>query len=157
MTSGENDNPATDDEITSFRAATIDGGGSHNNAAGVNSFRLYIIEDGGSFTTNSDVADSGKYTLDNGYMAYGLLINAAFGPVKVKLQGAYVQAHKPAKDQKKDMGYEADANIGYALTKSSTFYVEGAYLKTGKFYEGVDGENETQNAQYINFGITYSI
>jgi len=154
MVSGDDD--TTDGKDKSFLDATIDGTANYA-GAGVNSFRLYIIEDGGSFTSNSDVAAAGKYDNTSGYLAYGLSVDGTFGPLTAKLQGAYVQAAKVASGVKKDMGIEIDANIGYALTKSSTLYVEGAYLKTGKFYESYNASGEKQNAQYINVGMTYSI
>lgn len=155
MISGDSDNTGGN----SFLNATIDGKGD----SGINSWRLYIIEDGGSFTTNSDVTNTGKYTNSNGYMAYGLSLNFTLGPVTTKLQSAYVLATKTASSQKTDMGFEFDANIGYALTKSSTLYVEGAYLKAGRFYETTDtttgtaGTVEKQNPYYVNVGMTYSI
>jgi hypothetical protein len=148
--SGDGDNAATDDESKSFRRATIDGSG-----AGINSFRLYIIEDAGSFTTNSDVTDAGKYDSDNGYTAYGLAVSAAVGPVTCKFQGAYAKMQKAGSGGSKEMGWEADANIGYALTRTSTFFVEGAYLLTGKAFE--NSGLEKQSAQYINVGMTYSM
>jgi len=156
MVSG--DDNTTDGKDTSFINATIDGGSVAG--AGINNFRLYIIEDGGSFTSNNDVATSdnnstGKYDNTNGYLAYGLSVGGEFGAITVKLQGAYVQAPKVASGADKDMGIEFDANVGYALTKTSTLYVEGAILKTGKYYENAGGD--TQTAQYINVGMTYSI
>ncbi|MBP9024347.1 MAG: hypothetical protein KBH06_14185, partial [Spirochaetes bacterium] len=60
------DDPDTSDKDESFMNSTIDG-----TSSGVNLWRLYIIEDGGSFTTNSDVAGSGKYSSVDGYMAAG--------------------------------------------------------------------------------------
>jgi len=155
MISGDKDNTGGD----SFLNATIDGKG----AGGINSWRLFIIEDGGSFTTNSDVTNTGKYTNSNGYMAYGLSLTFTLGPVTTKLQSAYVTAAKTASGQKSDMGFEFDGNIGYALTKSSTLYVEGAYLKAGKFYEttdtstGLAGTIEMEDPYYVNVGMTYSI
>lgn len=145
------------DEDTSFINATIDGGTS-----GINSWRLYIIEDGGSFTTNSDVASgdynisTGKYDNTNGYMAYGLAVDGTFGPITCKLIGAYVQALEVASGADKDMGIEVDVNVGYALTKTSTLFVEGAMLQTGKYYENTPG-NDTQTAQYLTLGVTYSL
>lgn len=148
----------------SFLNATIDGRGE----GGINNWRLFIIEDGGSFTTNSDVTNTGKYSNSNGYIAYGLSLNVTLGPVTTKIQGAYALAAKTASSQKNDMGFEIDGNIGYALTKSSTLYVEGAYLKAGKFYEttyiyddpdtaGTIETIKTQNPYYVNIGMTYSI
>jgi hypothetical protein len=157
MVSGDDD--LTDGEDNSFINATIDGKGS----SGINNFRLFIIEDGGSFTTYSDVTNTGTYTNYNGYMAYGLAINAKLGPVSAKVQGAYAQAVKVTSSQKKDMGIEVDANIGYTLTKTSTLYIEGAYLKAGKFYETTDTSTgapatvEKQNPYYVNVGMKYSI
>jgi hypothetical protein len=150
------------DEDNSFLNATLDGG-----SAGVNSYRLYIIEDAGSFTTNSDVANAGKYGNTFGYIAYGLSVDGTFGPITCKLIGAYVQAAEAPSGVKSDMGIEVDANIGYALTKSSTLFVEGAYLKTGKFYESVafdpttgaipNASGKKQNAQYLSLGVSYSL
>lgn len=156
MVSGD-DNIATGDN-NSFLDASIDGRG-----IGINSFRLYIIEDGGAFTTYSDVTATGTYTNYNGYMAFGASAGAELGLVKIKLQGAYVQAAKVASNQKRDMGIEVDANISYGITKSSTLYVEGAYLKAGKYYETTDtstgnaGTVEIQNPYYVNVGMKYSI
>ncbi len=159
------DTNTADGRDNSFINATINGGG-----AGINNFRLFIIEDGGSFTTNSDVAttydsttgnaisSTGKYDNTSGYTAYGLAIDGTFGRITAKIQGAYAQAINVATGKKKDMGFEADANLGFALTKSSTLYVEGAYLKTGKFYNTANGVLKgKQNAQYVNLGVTYSI
>ena len=156
MVSGDDD--LTDGEDNSFINATIDG-----KSSGINNFRLYIIEDGGSFTTYSDVTNTGTYTNYNGYMAYGLAFDVKFGPVSVKVQGAYAQALKVASSQEKDMGIEVDGNISFVLTKSSTLYVEGAFLKAGEFYETTDTSTgapatvETQNPYYVNVGMKYSI
>ncbi len=143
------DDNTSDKEDSSFIDATVDGDGS-----GINIWRLYIIEDGGSFTTYSDVADAGKYSNTNGYYAAGLSLEGAFGPVSVKLQGAYVQAAKVASGAKKDMGVEVDANISYTITEGASIYVEGAFLKTGKYYEAA---GEKQNASYINVGTSFEL
>jgi hypothetical protein len=153
--SGDSDHNGGD----SFLNATIDGKGD----SGINNWRLFMIEDGGSFTTNSDVTNTGKYTNTNGYLAYGLSLTFTLGPVTTKLQSAYIMASETATGQKSDMGFEFDGNIGFALTKSSTLYIEGAYLKAGKFYEttdtttGVAGTVEMQNPYYVNVGMTYSL
>jgi hypothetical protein len=145
MMSGDDD--TSDDKAKSFIESTIDGGG-----AGINIWRLYIVEDGGSFTTNSDVANAGKYSNANGYLAAGLTLDASFGAITTKLQGAWVQAAKVASGQKKDIGFEFDANIGYGINAATTLYVEGAFLKAGKFY----GDSK-QNAYYANLGMTYAL
>ncbi len=145
MMSGDSND--SDDKENSFLGSTIDGGG-----AGINIWRLYIIEDGGTFTTRSDVANAGKYGNANGYMAAGLTLDASFGAITTKLQGAWVQAAKVASGQKKDIGVEFDANIGYGIATGTTLYVEGAFLKAGKFY----GDSK-QNAYYANLGMTYAL
>ncbi len=150
LVSGDDDSTNSTNE--SFLSATIDGTGS-----GVNNWRLYIIEDAGSFTTYSDVVDAGKYSNTSGYAAFGLSIESEFGPLTVRILGAYAQALETESHRDKELGWEADLNISYALTRSSTFYVEGAFLSTGDYYEGAGGVNETQYAQYINFGMTYSL
>ncbi len=162
------DTNTTDGRDNSFINATISGGGS-----GINNWRLFILEDGGSFTSNSDLAtgtsvdangntviSSGKYTNTSGYMAYGLSVEGTFGRLTAKLQGANAQAINVATGKKKDMGIEVDANLGFALTKSSTLYVEGAYLKSGNFFSTPKNDGniiKKQNAQYVNVGVTYSI
>jgi len=151
MVSGDDDSTSGTNE--SFLSATIDGSA----VSGINNWRLYIIEDAGSFTTYRDVADAGKYTNTNGYLAVGLSIDATLGPLTARLLGAYAQAIKTVSGRDKEMGYEADLNIGYALTRSSTFYVEGAFLVTGDYYEGASGTDKTQYAKYVNFGMTYSL
>ncbi|HPJ75676.1 MAG TPA: hypothetical protein PLS36_02440 [Clostridia bacterium] len=149
LVSGDDD--STDDEENSFNNATIDGGGAYMNTA-----RLFIFEDAGSFTTNSEVCGATAKTSENGYTAYGLAIDASFGAISAKIQGAYVAATKVASGVKKDMGYEFDANIGYAVTKGSTLFIEGAYLKTGKYYEE-GGSVDTQDAMYVVGGMTFSL
>ncbi len=156
MASGD-DNIATGNN-NSFLDATLDGRG-----AGINSYRLFILEDGGAFTTYSDVTATGTYTNFNGYMAFGVSASAELGAVKVKIQGAYAQAMRVATGQKSDMGIEVDANIAYSVTRSSTLYVEGAYLKAGKYYEttntstGLAATVESQDPYYVNVGMKYSM
>lgn len=148
MISGDN---KSDDKNNSFIDATIDG-----NNAGINIWRLYIIEDGGTFTTNSAVCEdgvkSGKYSNTYGYTAAGLTLDATFGAVTTKFQGAWVQAAKKPVGGKKDIGFEFDTNIGYGIATGTTLYVEGAFLKAGKFYG-----DDKQNAYYLNVGTTYSL
>ncbi|HNX59113.1 MAG TPA: hypothetical protein PKK43_08430, partial [Spirochaetota bacterium] len=151
MISGDN---KSDDKNNSFIDATIDGGN-----AGINIWRLYIIEDGGTFTTNSMTCEDpdgkpskGKYDNIYGYTAAGLTLDATFGALTAKFQGAWVQAAKKPVGGKKDIGIEFDTNIGYGIAEGTTLYVEGAFLKAGKFY----GDNK-QNAYYLNVGTTYSL
>lgn len=157
MISGDDTNTA--DESESFIAGTIDGGGS-----GINIWRLYIIEDGGSFTTNSDVGSAGKYGNTAGYMAAGLVFSGSFGAVSTTFKGAYVQAMEVASGQDKDMGIELDANISYELSAGTTLFVEGAYLKAGKFYDTYNDDptatpspidNDKQDAYYGILGLSY--
>jgi hypothetical protein len=54
------------------------------------------------------------------------------------------------------MGIELDANIGYEVSKGSTLYVEGAFLKSGKYYE-YGGTKEKQNSSYVNVGLNYEL
>lgn len=145
------DDPDTADKNESFLYSTIDG-----ESSGVNLWRLYIIEDGGSFTTNSDVAGSGKYDSADGYMAAGAVVEAQFGSISTKFIAAYVRAIKTPAGVKKDMGIELDANIGYEVSKGSTLYVEGAFLKSGKYYE-YGGTKEKQNSSYVNVGLNYEL
>ena len=145
------DDPDTADKNESFLYSAIDGTGS-----GINLWRLYIIEDGGSFTTNSDVAGSGKYDSACGYMAAGASIEASFGSFSALFTAAYIRALQTAPGVKKDMGIEFDANIGYEVTSGATLYAEGAFLKTGKFYEN-GGSQEIQNSSYVNFGLNYEL
>ncbi|MBP8083087.1 MAG: hypothetical protein KAZ87_07775 [Spirochaetes bacterium] len=145
------DDPDTSDKDESFMNSTIDG-----TSSGVNLWRLYIIEDGGSFTTNSDVAGSGKYSSVDGYMAAGAVIDAQFGAFSTKFIAAYIRALKTPAGTKKDMGLELDANVGYEVSKGSTIYVEGAFLKSGKYYE-YGGTKEKQNSYYVNAGLNYEL
>lgn len=149
MVSG--DDNSTNSTNESFLSATIDGTDS-----GINNWRLYIIEDAGSFTTYSDVVDAGKYSNTSGYIAAGLSVEAEFGPILMKLMGAYAKVLEVQSGRGDELGWEADLNLSYALTRTSTFYIEGAFLLTGDFYEE-DGTKETQSAQYINIGMTYSL
>lgn len=150
------DDPNTADEDESFITATVDGGGS-----GINLYRLYIIEDSGSFTSNSDVGAAGKYSNTSGYMAAGLVFEGSFGSVSTTFKGAYVQAMEVASGQDKDMGIELDANISYELSAGTTLFVEGAYLKAGKFYDTFyDGPTpaddvKKQDAYYGILGLSY--
>jgi len=149
MVSG--DDPDTADKDESFMNSAIDG-----TSSGINLWRLYIIEDGGSFTTESDVAGSGKYESTAGYMAAGARVEAQFGDVSTKFTAAYIRALQTPSGTKKAMGIELDANIGYEIAKGSTLYVEGAYLKSGKFYEK-GGAVDIQNAYYGNIGLNYEL
>ena len=149
MVSGDDPDTANKDE--SFLNSTIDG-----TSSGINLWRLYIIEDGGSFTTESDVAGSGKYSSVDGYMAGGASLEAQFGAVSTKFIAAYIRALKTPSGTKKDMGVELDANIGYEVAKGSTLYVEGAFLKSGKYYE-YGGAKAKQNAVYANVGLNYEL
>ncbi|HOU83864.1 MAG TPA: hypothetical protein PLA54_02810 [Spirochaetota bacterium] len=149
MVSG--DDPDTADKDESFLNSTIDG-----TSSGINLWRLYIIEDGGSFTTESDVAGSGKYESTAGYMAAGASLEAQFGDISTKFTAAYIRALQTVSGTKKDMGVELDANIGYEIAKGSTLYVEGAFLKSGKFYEQ-GGAVDIQNAYYANIGLNYEL
>ncbi|HXK73240.1 MAG TPA: hypothetical protein PLQ68_11110 [Clostridia bacterium] len=132
--------------------------GSLDPSSGLNTLRLYIIEDCGTFGSNSAFTGGSnmRYSDNSGYSAYGLAFDGSFGPVTMKVQGAYAKAAKVASGVKKDLGIEADVNIGYALTKVSTIFVEGAYLKTGKYFEN-GGSVDTQNVNYIAAGMTFSI
>lgn len=145
-------NGTTDGKDSSFLNATLDGGD-----AGINSFRLFIVEDGGSFTTNSDVANAGKYSNTYGYNAAGLSLEASFGDLKTKLQSAYVVSAKKISGKSNKIGIETDLNIEYAVTKGTAFYLEGAFLKTGAFYTDHGFVEEKQNASYINAGMKYSL
>jgi hypothetical protein len=143
------DDKTTDGTNSSFIAGTLDG-----YSAGINSWRLYIIEDGGTFGKFSDVSAAGKYTNTNGYMAFGLVVDASLGKLTATAKGAYVSAAKVASGAKKDMGLEFDLNVGYAVTKGATLFAEGAYLKTGDFYKTAAGK---QDAKYINVGLSASL
>jgi hypothetical protein len=145
LISGDND--TTDGKDTSFIDGTIDGLSS-----GINIWRMYILEDGGTFAKFSDVAGAKKYSNTNGYLAGGLVIDASAGKFTFRALGAYAQVAKAASGQKKGMGIETDLNIGYAVTKGATLFVEGAFLKTGKAY----GDSK-QNAQYISAGLSASL
>jgi len=149
MISGDNGSSST--KNTSFRNTAIDP------TSGLNVVRLYILEDGASYGKNSDVCGAAdmKYRKDYGYMAYGLALDAAVGPFTAKLQGAYAVANKVATGMKKDLGIELDANVGYALTKGSTLFVEGGFLKSGKYFD--TATDKANNAYYVMGGISYSI
>jgi len=150
MFSGDKGTSATKNK--SFLDSTLDP------SSGTNNLRLYILEDCGTFGSQSDVTGGAvmRYSNNDGYSAYGLAIDGAFGPITAKLQGAYAKANQATSGVKKDLGIEIDANIGYALTNVSTLYVEAAYLKTGKYFEQ-GGTVDTQNAQYVNVGMTFSL
>ena len=66
------------------------------------------------------------------------------------------QSNESNRCKSKDMGIEFDANIGYEVTSGATLYAEGAFLKTGKFYEN-GGSQEIQNSSYVNFGLNYEL
>lgn len=145
IVSGDND--STDNKDTSFINGTLDG-----TSSGINNWRLFILEDGGTFGKFSDACAAGKYVNTYGYTAFGLVAEITKGKVSGKIIGAYAQASKVESGQKKDMGFEADLNIGYTVTKGATLFAEGAFLKTGKFY----GDSK-QNAHYISLGMNASL
>ncbi len=88
-------------------------------------------------------------------MLAGLSFEAGFGAVSVLAQVGYGQALEVASGADKDYGIEADLNVSYELTEGSSLYLEGAFLKTGKFFENSGAK--TQNANYVNLGMTYSL
>jgi hypothetical protein len=144
--SGDDDTTG-DNKDSSFLDGTLDG-----KSSGINNWRLFILEDGGTFGTGYDPCNGGKYTNSNGYMVGGLMAEITKGKVSGKLTAAYARLAKAASSQKKDMGIETDLNIGYAVTKGATLFVEGAFLKTGKAY----GDSK-QNAHYISAGLSASL
>jgi len=152
MVSGDKGSDAKKDK--SFLDSAIDP------ASGLNVSRLYILEDGATFAKSSNVCDAAglKYNNNDGYSAYGIALDIVYGPVTGILQAAYARANKVADNQKKSLGIEIDSNIGYALTKNSTLFVEGGYLKTGKYFSGTDADPiRTNKAFYVMGGISYSM
>jgi len=147
MTMLSGDDASNAKENNSFRFASIDP------TSGLNVYRLYILEDGASFAKSSNVCGAAelKYSKDAGYSAYGVAFDAAAGSFTAKIQGAYATANKVASG-KKDLGIEFDANVGYALTKGSTLFIESGFLKTGEYFG-----TSTNNAYYILSGISYSL
>jgi hypothetical protein len=145
-------NGTEDGKDSSFLNATLDGSDS-----GINSFRLFIVEDGGSFTTNSDVANAGKYSNTFGYNAAGLVLDGEFAGLKAKLQGAYVVSAKKKSGASDKIGIETDLSLEYDLVKGVTLYGEGAFLKTGDFYVENGFIAKKQNAGYVNCGLKYSL
>ncbi len=113
--------------------------------------RLFILENGGSFTTHDDVTAGDVSGTTAGAMFAGASFEAGFGAVSVLAQVGYGQS---LEGDDKDFGIEADLNVSYELTEGSSLYLEGAFLKTGKFFGDSD---VTQNASYVNLGMTYSL
>jgi hypothetical protein len=152
LISGDDD--TQDGKDTSFISGALDGYSS-----GINIWRLYIVEDGGTFGKFSDAANANKYGNTNGYIAAGLVIDASFGKFTVRALGAYAQAAKVASSVKKDIGFEGDLNIGYTITKGATLFAEGAYLKSGKYYETASNYagSKKQDAKYISVGLNASL
>lgn len=150
--SGDNGSSSTKDK--SFLDASIDP------TSGLNVARLYILEDGATLAKNSNVCEAAgmRYNNNDGYSAYGIAFDVVYGPVTGILQAAYARANKAAEGQKKSLGIELDGNIGYALTKYSTLFIEGGFLKTGDYFKGTDDNPvEINKAYYFMGGISYSM
>jgi len=139
---GESDDT---DEINSFQTACGDE---------IEVGPLFIINDGGNI---GQVGVSNEYDkATEGLMAYGLAFNFKVDKFAALAQVAYATTTSDDIVDDKAIGTEFDLRLSYEVGPKTSFWVEGAYLKAGKYIETKNG-GKCDDPSYYAAGIMTSL
>lgn len=130
------------DKITSFQTACGDE---------LEVGPLFIINDNGYI---NQVGVSNEYDkATEGLMAYGVGVNFKSGKFTALVQLAYATTTSDDIVKDKAIGTEGDLRLAYEVGPKTSFWVEGAYLKGGKYIETKNASTGDQDPMYYAAGI----
>ncbi len=112
---------------------------------------LFIINDNGYINQVGVTNEYDKAT--EGLMAYGIGVNFKSGKFAALVQLAYATTTSNDIIKDKAIGTEGDLRLAYEVGPKTSFWVEGAYIKAGKYIEDKNASTGDQDPMYYAAGI----